>query len=79
MEQLREFMNSPQTLPLPFLYNTESQLLKIKQMDMLKISISRRQLWKSFEIKCIQMRWNYALVKTFRISMTIATMIAVCF
>lgn len=37
---------SPQILPLPFLYNTESQLLKIKQMDMLKISISRRQLWE---------------------------------
>ena len=45
MEELRELMNSTQIL-LPFLYNTESQLLRIKQMDMLKISVSRRQLWE---------------------------------
>lgn len=44
-------MNSPQIFPLPFLRNTESQLLNIKQMDMLKISTSRRQLWGELSSK----------------------------
>ena len=45
MEERRELMNSPPIFLLPFLYNTESQLLRLKQMDMLKISVTRRQLW----------------------------------
>ena len=45
MEERRELMNSPPIFLLPFLYNTESQLLRLKEMDMLKISVTRRQLW----------------------------------
>ena len=45
-EELRELMNSPPISLLPFLYNSASQLLRIKQMDMLKTSVGRRQLWE---------------------------------
>ena len=45
-EELRELTNSPPISLLPFLYNSESQLLRIKQMDMLKTSVGRRQLWE---------------------------------
>lgn len=77
MERLRKFINSPQILLLPSTRNTESQLLKIKQMDMLKISTSRRRRWGNLRLKRIQMCLNCAL-KTLRVSMTAATMIAVC-
>lgn len=56
MEELRELMNSPPPL-LPFLYNSESQLLRIKQMDMLKTSVGRRQLWEK--------SWNKAYSDVF--------------
>lgn len=77
MECLRKFINSPQILLLPSTRNAESQLLEIEHMGMLKISTSRRRLWGNFRLKRIQMCLNCAL-KTLRVSMTAATMTAVC-
>lgn len=68
-------MNSPNLL-LPFLYNSESQLLRIKQMDMLKTSVGRRQPWEKSWNKAysdvfeLRVRWRH-----YRVSMTAAAVI----